>query len=142
MKKLAAGLPGAAVAASIRGFGLAAFARIVGETGSFSNYSTVSKLWSRMGMAPPSHYDSVTLKGERCNKCPRQRKSVMYIVTTSLVKLKSPQMLPFYEEAKAKKLAEGWGKSPQHRHNHALRVMGKELLRVMWVAWKAQENAA
>jgi hypothetical protein len=35
-----------------RGFAIGGFATIIGETGNLSDYSTVSKLWKRMGCAP------------------------------------------------------------------------------------------
>lgn len=148
-------LPGYGWTKTVRGFGITSslsFARIIGETGDLSNYATVSRVWKRMGLA--------VIEGERQRKKTDatlaalhgyvpSRRSLMYVIGESLVKGQlrkageddegSTAIGPYgqaYLDARAKyREREGWTKA--HAHNAAKRVMEKELLKHLWLAWRA-----
>lgn len=142
MCKLVRGLPGYEFAQSVRGFGALALAVVVGEAGDLSNYPTVEKLWKRLGWAPREEYP----KGEKSEgrKVPRRVKGELYgmIVVPLMQGNGDGKYKRLYDERKplylARFEAEG-GKSPKlHAHRLAMRVMLKELLKDLWVAWDGQ----
>lgn len=143
--------PGYAFAQEVRGFGDLALAVVVGESGLVScdpkgppeggNYPTVSKLWKRLGWAPKEVYP----KGEKStgHKVPRRCKGELYgTIVEPMMKLNGDgKYKKIYDERKAVYLprfvAEG-GKQPKlHAHRIAMRMMLKELLKDLWLAWRA-----
>ena len=86
MVPLATSLPVWKWAAGVRGFGAQSLANIIGETGDLSLYSTPSKVWKRLGVAPPETYKDVTINGVPCVKIPKARRSVLWNVGDCLVK--------------------------------------------------------
>ncbi len=122
---------------SVDGVGPLSLALIIGSTGDLSNYSSESKVWKRMGLA--------VINGERQRKCkdkakalehgynPRRR-AIMWNVGECLIKAnKKGKYKKFYDERKAKKMAEGLTRG--HAHNDARRIIAKEFLKDLRVAW-------
>jgi hypothetical protein len=140
---------------SIRGFGEASLATIVGEAGDLSNYSSVAKLWKRMGVA--------VLGGIRQGGLPknapaeswiehgysRKRRSRMWNIGDALIKAQvrkvdgdeeARQAIgPYgqvYLDRKAYEVARNPDIKPIVAHRRAQRYMEKRLLRHLWAAWR------
>lgn len=133
MKDLAAGTPGHEFQESVKGFGLLGLAMVVGEAGNLSDYATVSRLWKRLGWAPPDSYP----KGEKSEgrKIPRRVKGELYGgIVESLMKQNGDGKYKSLYDARKVIYMEG-GKTKLHAHKLAMRVMLKELLKDLWRAW-------
>lgn len=138
---------------SIRGLGSLGLALLVGEACgaelvTIGDYSTVSKLWKRMGLAVIGAGRQRRVKGEAAleHGYSPERRAVMGTIGSALFRSQSAsekrgrEAGPYrviYDEYKERKTAEGWGKSPKHRHNAATRYMEKRLLRDVWRQWRA-----
>jgi hypothetical protein len=146
----------------VRGFGIGSLAAIVGEAGDLSQYSTVSKLWKRMGLA--------VINGERQQRKPGaealdhgyspSRRSVVWNIGDALFRSGGYyadlcRERKQYETEKAE--AAGLKVCPAarikvgekdecmshgHIHNRAKRYMEKRLLRDLWRAWRDAEALA
>lgn len=139
--KLAKSLPVAPYVESVRGVGLASLAAIVGEAGDLSNYSTVAKLWKRLGLA-------VMADGTRQRRIGGEaalehgyspaRRSVMWNVGACIVKAGGP-LKEIYDARKAYEAERVETKG--HAHNRAQRYVEKRFARDLWVAWRRAEVA-
>lgn len=150
--RLAKGLPIAPWVEVIKGFSHTQAGLILAETGSLSNYPTVSSVWKRMGLAVINGGaqrrvvgDAATLHGF----VPRRR-AVMYMIEDTILRQsitaekedqprasKTP-LGDVYMRERAKRearIADG-EKLWKGAHFQARRIMGKELLRQMWVEWR------
>jgi hypothetical protein len=144
-----------------RGFAIGGFATIIGETGNLSDYSTVSKLWKRMGCAPWEFNGKTqmgaTWRSGKSGKLPAdewedfgyspRRRSIMWNTGDCLWKQnfiieKLPEARkavgPYrarHLEAKAaiKELHPEY--SNGHCHNHGRLLATKLLLKNLWIAW-------
>lgn len=156
MKKLAKELPVYPWVQGVCGFGEIGLAMIVGEAGDLSNYSTVSKLWKRLGLA--------VIGGERQQRKPGiaalehgyspVRRSVMWNIGDSLFKQQNAyrevylarkdyeretaesQGLTVCPAAKISSKDKDQYRSDGHIHNRAKRYMEKRLVRDLWRAWR------
>lgn len=160
MRELVVHTPGYEFASGVRGFGDLALAVVVSEAGLIScdpkgppeggNFPTVSKLWKRLGWAPENTYP----KGEKSTgrKVPRRCKGELYgTVVEPLMKANADgKYKKLYDERKeiyrvrflteaGKDLVDKEGNPAKSKHAHklAMRVMLKELLKDLWLAWKA-----
>jgi hypothetical protein len=128
---------------SVHGFGWIGLAQIVGEAGNLWNYSKISKLWKRMGLAP--------YNGKSCAEWRRKggltaldwedagyspsRRSKMFSIGDSLIKKQNDYrelylQRKIYEQNKAPDLM------PMAHHRRAQRYMEKRLLKDLMRAWK------
>lgn len=149
-------LPAYAWVESVKGFGALGFAMIVGESGDLSNYTTVSKLWKRLGLA--------VIEGERQRRVSGvdalkhgyspSRRSVVWTIGDAMFRSGGEyadlcRERKEFEREKAK--AEGLTVCPAakipannkeqyrsdgHIHNRAKRYMEKRLIRDLWRAWR------
>lgn len=140
--KLAKALPIWPYAATIKGLGALAMAKIVGEAGDLSKYRTVSAVWKRCGLA--------VIDGERQRKVANaeaalahgydpQRRSVLYIIGECLFKAQgtgdnSGSYRLIYDASKAKHLAKEVALIVAHKR--ALREMTKAMLKHVTVEWR------
>ncbi len=138
---------------SVRGLSSLGLALFVGEASgatlvTIGDYSTVAKLWKRMGLAVIGAGRQRRVTGDAAleHGYSPERRSVMWTIGSSLFKAQSAseklgrEAGPYrviYDEYKERKTAEGWGKSPGHRHNAATRYMEKRLVRDVWRQWRA-----
>ncbi len=134
----------------IRGFGVGSLAAIVGECGNISNYSTVSKLWKRLGLA--------VIRGERQSKksdvelaiehgYSPSRRAVMWNVGQAIFKSQSQRTdketgeilreAGVYRQVydKRKEYELGRVETKGHAHNRATRYMEKRFVKDLWKAW-------
>lgn len=141
---------------SVKGFGELGFAQIVGEAGDLSNYSTVSKLWKRLGLAVINGGRQRMVSGPDAleHGYNPSRRSVVWNIGDSLFRANGPysdlcRERKEYEREKA--AAEGLTVCPAakipankkdqyrsdgHVHNRAKRYMEKRLIRDLWRAWR------
>lgn len=124
----------------VRGVSALSLASIIAETGIPTRFSSVGRLWKRMGLA--------VIQGERQRRCADkekailhgfspQRRSVMWVVGDLLIKLQTDdcqfRKLYLAEKARQKEL------HPELRditvHNRAKRKMEKEFLKQLWRQW-------
>jgi hypothetical protein len=134
----------------IRGFGAASLAVIIGECGDLSNYSTVAKVWKRMGLA--------VLDGVRQGGLPKGaskedwivhgysavRRSRMWNIGDAIIKgNRDGEYRKLYLARKDMELARDPEMSPMKAHRRAQRYMEKRLLKHLWQAWrKARDPVA
>jgi len=139
---------------------------------SLSEFRTVSKMWKRLGLAVIDGLRQGGLpKGATAEQwtahgySPRRRAEIWSIFSDSMFRQqwagdkdadgknpkisKKPVAVPthptgpygeVYLREKEKKLALEWTKG--HAHNHARRLMTKEFLKHLWIAWRAASVAA
>jgi hypothetical protein len=134
-------------ALSIRGFGLASLAAIVGEAGDIGKYGNPAKFWKRMGLA--------VIDGERQRKVAGnpelaerhgfrpQRRAEVHVIGENLIRQKSPG---YYELYVARKEYEQTRPDPVPylivAHKRALRYVEKRLLKKLWSAWRVGTGVA
>lgn len=138
LQKLAKELP----IKPVRGVGLLSIAALVGEAGAFTNYSTVAKLWKRMGLA-------VMGDGKRQRKIAGDaaiehgynpaRRSVVWTIGDCIIKVGGP-LKELYNDRKLYE-ADRVG-TKMHAHNRAKRYIEKRLLKELWQAWRAAASEA
>lgn len=167
MEKLAKQLPVASWVETIPGFGLLGLATIIAETGDLSNYSTVSKVWKRLGYAPYRGKAGSTWKREKWRDAPALTKEEWIanpfsgrryaLIHTISIWLLNKQWIGAaktedgvgkpngkYGEVYAKRRAHtaithpDWTK--QHSHMDGLRKMMKEVLKDLHSEWNARSN--
>ncbi len=138
---------------SVKGFGEASLAAIVGEAGDIGSYANPGKLWKRMGLAV---FDGKA-QGKSATDYERQgynprRRSVMHVVGENLLRSGGPYA-EVYRDYKARKIA-AWAEAgivvvpaakrkegqetDGHLHKMSLRYCEKRLLRDLWRAWRGQ----
>jgi len=149
----------------IRGIGALGVATIIAETGDLSNYPNVGKVWKRLGFAPYDGFAGSSWKRESWrpralskeewidNPFSGQRYALIFQVGLWLrnaqwigkSKTDDGKGKPngFYGEVYAKRRAHtaathpGW--SDGHADKDAIRVMMKEFLKRLWLAWREIE---
>lgn len=141
---------------SVKGFGALGFAQIIGEAGDLSNYSTVSKLWKRLGLAVINGGRQRMVSGVDAleHGYNPSRRAVVWTIGDSMFRANGPysdlcRERKEYERAKAE--SEGLTVCPAakipakkkdeyrsdgHIHNRAKRYMEKRLIRDLWRAWR------
>lgn len=150
--RLAKTLPIAPWVDTVKGFSHTQAGLILAETGNLSDYATVSRVWKRMGLAVIDGGAQRRVTGDAAMQhgyVPRRR-SLMYVIEDTILRQsitgekedqprasKSP-LGDVYMRERAKRearIAEG-EKLWNGAHYQARRIMGKELLRQMWVEWR------
>ena len=147
MATLAEQLPGAEFVASVRGFGLAGFAQIVGEAGELSNYANPAKLWKRMGLAVfdgKAQRKSTDAELAVIMGYSPRRRSISWRIGDCLIKGNKGEYYQLYVDRKAMELeklpADAKGRK-LHAHRRAQRYIEKRLMRNLWRAWRGQKVA-
>lgn len=133
----------------IRGFGAASLAVIVAEAGDLSNYSTHSKLWKRMGLAPFTQH-GVTQACARWRSgglsaedwiaagYSMRRRSRMWNIGDALIKgNRDGEYRTLYLDRKQYELGRAPEMTKIAAHRRAQYYMEKRLLRDLWRAWHA-----
>ncbi len=148
------------------GLGYGGFGRIIGVTGSLSNFANVAKLWKFMGLHVEDGTAPKKRRGIKAGWVPLGR-VVAHQIGDAIVKLGRGKYREKYDFERAKKLAlprippsgcpmgqehkDKSGKVLQcvkeegtsaHMHNHALRLAVKEMLKDMWVEWHRRRATA
>ena len=151
---------------SIRGFGPLSLAVIIGEAGDLANYSSVAKLWKRLGLAVidgvrqgglPAGSPAESWVEHGYNKARRSR---MYVIGDVLVKVngRDGRYRGYYDSRKkrehAKAREEGLTIAPSAKipakrrsefrseivvHRRAQRYMEQRLIRDLWRVWRRCE---
>ena len=133
----------------LHGFGALGFAQIIGECGDLSLYANPAKVWKRMGVGMVNAAGQAPERQRRCADVAKalahgynpRRRSVLYVIADSLMKKKNSYR-EFYVAKKADLAVKYPNRSKAHLHNDALRRMGKNLLRDLWVHWNGQQPTA
>jgi len=155
MDSAAKSLPIAPWVEGVRGMGMGSLAAIVGECGDLSNYSTVSKLWKRMGLAVVNGERQRRVAGAEAieHGYSPSRRSVMWNVGQSILKAQSARIdketaevlrpagvyREFYDAIKAIEIERV--ETAGHAHNRATRRMEKRVLQDLWVEWRRLGHA-
>jgi hypothetical protein len=129
--------------AGVRGFGAASLAVIIGEAGDLSNYSSVAKLWKRMGLAVMDGVRQGGLgKGAGAEAWIEHgynpvRRSRMWNIGDTLIKgNRDGEYRTAYLARKEYELARDPECKPIKAHRRAQRYMEKRLLKHLWQAWR------
>jgi hypothetical protein len=164
MERLAAQLPVAEWAESVKGLGMRSLAAIVGEAGDLASYPKKGHLWKRMGLAVIGGVrqgglaKSASKQDWIDHRYSRRRRSQMFVIGDVMVKVGEEYRQVYldrkdYERARAE--ANGLTVAPAakipkgrvhefvsdgHIHRRAQRYMEKKLLRDLWKAWRAAEG--
>lgn len=135
LEKLAKQLPVWPFVEGTRGVGPLGFAGIVGEAGDLLNYSTVAKLWKRMGLAvmPDGRQRRVSGEAAIAHGYSPGRRSHMWNIGACFIKAKGP-LKDLYDERKL--LEAERVETKAHAHNRAQRYIEKRFLRELWSAWR------
>lgn len=143
MEKLAKQLPIWPFCEGIRGFGAASLAVIVGEAGDLSNYSSVSKLWKRMGLAVMNGVRQGGLpKGASAEAwiahgySPRRRSRVWNIGDALIKGNRDGIYRTAYLDRKSYEVKRDPTIKPIKAHRRAQRYMEKRLIKHLWQAWR------
>lgn len=109
-------------------------------------YGSERRKWQGVGPGDPCPLCGSPVVGEAQKKRSRlplgynrKLKSLMWNITKNFM-LNDSSYRIIYDREKAKKVAEGWGKSDGHRDRHAKRKMGKIFLSHLWVKWREAEG--
>jgi hypothetical protein len=168
---LARDLPAAEWIKATPGIALPSLAAIVGEAGDLANYSTHSKLWKRMGMAPFKK-NGITRSGKQWKieggltaddwkefGYKSTRRSVMFVIEDSMTKAQGPYReiyLARKQYLRDRAMRNGLTVAPAakipdkhrdqfisdgHIDQDAKRYMGKRLLRDLWRTWRRARQA-
>lgn len=158
MAKQAEQLPVWETFGKVRGFGIGCLGAIVGECGDLGNYSSVAKLWKRLGLAvingerqrcivgtddakkelaklhgySPSRRAVIWNVGQTMFKAQSQRVDK----NTGEVKIEAGEYRRVYDERKAYELARAPEMKPIFAHRRATRYMEKRIVRDLWRAWR------
>jgi hypothetical protein len=94
---------------------------------------TVSELWSYCGHGDPTRRPKRGMSQEDAFRCGNPKaKMIVHLMAESCLKAKARSPFgPVYDAARVEYESRDW--SPLHRHNAALRLVGKEILRDLWV---------
>jgi len=149
MEKLAKALPVWPIyCENVRGFGAASLAVIIGETGDLSNYSTIAKLWKRLGLAVFDETRQGGLaKGASAEAWIKhgyspQRRSRMWNIGDTIIKgNRDGYYRMLYLKRKTYELARDPEMKPIKAHRRAQRYMEKCLLKHLWQAWREAKSA-
>lgn len=169
MAKLARELPAYEWVKGVKNFGDKSFATIIGEAGDLSNYSTHSKLWRRMGMAPFTK-NGRTRSGKQWKVegglnaddwaefgYSGRRRSTMFVIEGCLFRGGPYRDVALSRKAflRARAETEGLMVAPSAKipkgertryisdgqiHQQAMHYMGKRLLRDLWKAWRRADT--
>lgn len=144
----------------VRGLAENSLGQLLGETGDLSNYSSVAKVWKRMGLAVVNGHRqqnwSATRKGftksENVEMAQQmgykaRRRSLMHVIGSNLIRAKNPYYRSVYDARKEYELERLPDKDPvtgkknkskkSHAHARALRYMEKRFLKDLWKQWRA-----
>lgn len=141
MGEIAATLPAADFAESVRGFSVMRLAVLIGEAGDLSDYANPGKLWKRMGVAPIECYKMEKKDGGEGYTKPKRRRSELFVIGDCLVKGNGdgPYRALYLER---KEYEADRVKTKMHAHRRAQRYMEKRLLKDIWVAWNSDGERA
>lgn len=136
LAKLAGELPVAEWVEGVRGVGIASLAAIVGEAGDLANYSTVPKLWKRLGLAVmPDGTRQRRIAGVEAldHGYSPARRSVVWNVGDCIIRAGGPLKVVYdtrkiYETDRVE--------TKMHAHNRAKRYIEKRFIRDLWAAWR------
>lgn len=127
----------------VRGFGVASLAVIVGEAGDLANYSSVAKLWKRMGLAVINGVrQGAPGKGASADEWIAHgyspvRRSRMWNIGDALIKgNRDGAYRTAYLARKEYEIARDPEMRPIVAHRRAQRYMEKRLLKHLWQAWR------
>lgn len=135
-------------AKGVRGLGDLGLAVVLAETNDLALYSNPAKVWKRLGLAPYDGKAASTWRREgglnseqwtAIGYSPRRRAEIFSCVGDPLFRQQTIINGP-YRQAYDRRRAHtanthpDWSKG--HSHNDALRIMTKELIRDLWVAWR------
>lgn len=157
LAKLAKTLPVASFVEGLRGVGIGSLAAIVGECGDLGMYANPAKVWKRMGLAvmpDGGRQRCVAGVDALMHGYSPQRRSVMWTLGDSIVKTGGPlremydaRKIREHEKAKEegltvlpaakipKKDADKY-RSEGHIHSRAKRYVEKQVLKMIWSAWR------
>ena len=149
------------------GLGFAGFARIVGVTGDFRRFATVSKVWKYMGLHTEDGQAPRRQRGAKLGYAPQGR-VVARQIAESIVKLGRGRYRELYDRKRLEYVQrERHGESgcpfgqvhkdrngkllacvkqaenketSAHVHSAAMRYAVKQLLKDLWVAWRRDES--
>lgn len=160
MRRVARKLPVGPWMAEVRGLGELALGVIVGEAGDLACYSTVEKLWKRLGLAPygglaASTWRSPIWRGgepaltaddwKAIGYAPQRRAEIYSCVGDPLFRAQTaakdgsrpsgPYRIAYdVRRVRTAETHPDWSKA--HSHNDALRIMTKTLIFDLWSEWR------
>lgn len=147
-------------AKDIRGVAENSLGQLLGETGDITKYSTVSKLWKRMGLGLVNGHRQQNwaanrkgfTKSENIDMATEmgysaRRRSLMHVIGSNLIRAKNKEYSAIYQRRKELELTKLPDKDPitgkknkskkSHAHRRALRYMEKAFLKALWIQWRA-----
>lgn len=124
-------------AKAYRGVGEKSIARLIAIIGDPADRPNVAKLWAYCGHGNPDRKRAKGMSQAELFKLgnPRAKKQV-WLIATALLKQRDPR----YYEARERYEAREW--TDGHKHAAALRWLGKQFLKELWIASRPADNDA
>lgn len=155
IEELAKLLPVAPWVLSIKGAGLLNLGLIVGAARTLSNYSSIGKLWKRLGLAVldgerQRNFSGKTDEGKALNELhgfSGRRRAIVSNLGECLLKnnytgtREDGYYRTVYVEQKEKEIVKAPDKWQEVWHRRAKRYMEKRFIKHLWQAWKRCERA-
>lgn len=149
MEALALQLPVSAWTNSVPGIGAKSLAMIIGETGDLNNYATVSRVWKRMCVAVldgiaqgklPKGASSEEWIEHGANK---HRRAVLFNSTNGALMYKHKNRYGgIYDKRRARTSITHPDWTKKHSDEDARRIVAKEVLKDLWVAWTRAQRSS
>ena len=93
---------------------------------------SVSQLWSYCGHGDVTRKRRTGMTAEEAAAMGNPRaKMIVHLIAESVVKARGPHRV-YYDERRLATVDRGW--TPGHSHNDALRILGKAILKDLWIA--------
>jgi hypothetical protein len=122
----------------VRGLGEISYAQLIAEVRDPMLYSTVAKMWCRMGVGIKGGERQRKVKGAKAiamGYSPRRR-AILFVIGDNLIRAKNQDYRAVYDGRQLHTATTHPEWTKFHRHRDAHRYMTKRLLRTLWVEWR------
>lgn len=117
-----------------KGLGALSVATLIGMTGSLDQFTTIAKLWRFCGLGVSDDgkgRENLIIAGAADR---RPIRAAVFVISAGIIKAGNVELRAIYDREKAKALGKEWSKA--RAHNHAMRYLGKFIIRRMWKIWR------
>lgn len=144
IEKIGRTLPLYSVVEGIRGFGAANYAHLIAMAGDLASYPKKGHLWKRLGLAldregKPYKNSRDKDRALEAGYSARNRSKTFVLADTLMKKPElegsnAISLKPYYDAQKARFIETGATKA--HAHMHAMRLLSKRAVFLIWKAWR------
>lgn len=121
--------------AETKGLGGLSVATLIGMTGPLDQIRSVNGLSRYCGLAVFDGKREPLVEPGKADR--RPVRAAVYVIAAGVIKAGNPELRAIYDREKAKALGKEWTKA--RSHNHAMRYLGRFIIRRMWKVWRASK---